>query len=179
MDAGPGSCQCQCCVNPSTAYHPQVESTSGVTHTHRSKDRGMKSYSRHIQSAWYSDFPWISVCTTSYKIYCATCRSAKCRGLLTFSKHYKAAFVDDGFQNLKKALQRFREHERSVMHKEAVLKLAAIESASGGIDAQLNNQLERDQAYHRKMFMKLLTCIQYLARQGLPLRGHYEDAESF
>ena len=64
------------------------------------------------------------------------------------------------------------------MHKEAVLKLAAIEFTSGGIDTQLYNQLECDQAYHRKMFTKLLTCIQYLARQRLPLHGHYEDAES-
>ena len=29
------------------------------------------------------------------------------------------------------------------------------------------------------MLMKLLSCITYLSRQGLPFRGHYEDAESF
>ena len=27
--------------------------------------------------------------------------------------------------------------------------------------------------------MKLLSCIRYLARQGLPLQGHHEDPESF
>ena len=27
--------------------------------------------------------------------------------------------------------------------------------------------------------MKLLSCIRYLARQGLPLRGHHEDPETF
>ena len=27
--------------------------------------------------------------------------------------------------------------------------------------------------------MKLLLCIKFLARQGLPLRGHVEDTESF
>ena len=60
---------------------------------------------------------------------------AKSQGLLIFPKHYKSAFVDDGFKNLKKALEKFRKHEGSIMHKEAVLKLAATKSASGGIDA--------------------------------------------
>ena len=27
--------------------------------------------------------------------------------------------------------------------------------------------------------LKLLSCIKYLGRQGLPFRGHNEDAESF
>lgn len=139
----------------------------------------MKSYSRHIQPSWYKDFPWISVCSSSLKIYCSTCRTAKLQGLLSFPKHYKSAFVDDGFHNLKKALERFREHECSVMHKEAVLKLAATKSSSLGIDAQLSAQLECDQRLHRKMLMKLLSSIKYLARQGLPFRGHHEDMESF
>ncbi len=87
--------------------------------------------------------------------------------------------MDDGFKNLKKALERFREHERSAMYKEAVFKLAATTSTTSGIGAQLSAQLERDQSHHRLMLLKLLSCIRYLARQGLPFRGHYEDAESF
>ena len=83
--------------------------------------------------------------------------------------------MDDGFNNLKKALERFREHENSVMHKEAVLNVAAIKST--GIGAQLCEQLERDQKHHQSMLMKLISCIKYLARQGLPFRGHIEDAE--
>ena len=83
--------------------------------------------------------------------------------------------MDDWFKNLKKALERFREHENSVMHKEAVLKIATTKSTSSGIGAQL----QRDQKHHQNMLMKLLSCIKYLARQGLPFRGHNEDAESF
>lgn len=65
------------------------------------------------------------------------------------------------------------------MHKEAMLKIAATKSASGGIGAQLSVQIDRDQTHHRSMLMKLLSCIKYLARQGLPFRGHHEDSESF
>ena len=175
------ACVCPCCADPSTPYHPLDFTDSGChyTTTHRSKDRGMKTYSRHIQPSWYKKFPWISVCSSSLKIYCTSCRDAKFRGLLNFPKHYKATFVDDGFSNLKKALERFREHERSVMHSEAVMKLASLNSATGGIDVRVNAQVEHDQKQHQTMLIKLLKTLKYLTRQGLPLRGHNEDSESF
>ena len=113
-------------------------------------------------------------------MYCSTCRSAKYRGLLSFSKHYKSAFVDDGFMNLQKALEKFCEHEISVMHKEAILKLTATNNSTAkGIDAQLRAQLDANQRHHRQMLMKLLSCLKYLAHKGLPFRGHHEDIQSF
>ena len=64
------------------------------------------------------------------------------------------------------------------MHNEAAVKLAA-KSSTTDVAAQLNTQHKTDQAFHRDMLMKLLSCIKFLARQGLPLRGHVEDTESF
>ena len=49
--------------------------------------------------------------------------------------------------NWKKALQKFREHESSVMHKEATLKSAATKSVTKGIGAQLS---DADQRHHRQ-----------------------------
>ena len=98
--------------------------------------------------------------------------------LLTFSKRQNPTFMDSGFQNWRKALQRFDEHEKSEMHNEAAVKLAA-KSSTTDVAAQLNTQHKTDQAFHREMLMKLLSCIKFLARQGLPLRGHVEDTESF
>jgi len=107
------------------------------------------------------------------------CRRAKHRNLLSFPKHQKSAFVEDGFMNWKKALQWFNKHESNVMNREAVLKLAATSSMTKGIDAQLSAQHDADQRHHKEMSMKLLSCIKYHARQGLPLCGHYEDNQSF
>lgn len=87
--------------------------------------------------------------------------------------------MEDGFFNLKKAKERFREHENSRMHKEAVIKLATLVSGSSRVDALLSEQVESEQTHHRLMLIKLITAIRYLARQGLPLRGHHEDKESF
>ena len=78
----------------------------------------------------------------------------------------------------KKDRERFRDHESSSMHAEAVLKLVTAKSASSGVGALLSTQLQNQQKDHRMMLMKLLCTLRYLTRQGLPLRGHHEDNES-
>ena len=174
-------CNCQCCIKPETPYHPSEVSNSKVAIAHQSKERKvgqMKTYSRRIQPSWYDKYPWISVCTLKYKIFCSTCCGAKQLGLLKFSKYLKSVFIEEGYGNWSKALQRFRNHEKSDMHREAMEKLAA-KSSKTNVVAQLSAQHEADNFFHRKMLLKLLSCIRYLARQGLPLRGHHEDPESF
>ena len=172
------TCECQCCSNVSTPHHPLAVNSSKKKQLYSSKQHGkQKSHSRTIQNGWYKTHPWISVCTSEYKVYCATCRAAGEQGLLNL-KSTKSPFIHHGFNNWKKALEKFREHECSNMHKEATEKLAA-KARGVGIDAQLNTQLRNDQEHHRKMLMKLLQAIQYLSRQGLPLRAHREDTESF
>ena len=52
-------------------------------------------------------------CTSSFRIFCATCRSARKYNLFTFSRHQKSAFAGSGFGNWKKALQRFNKHAKS------------------------------------------------------------------
>lgn len=80
---------------------------------------------------------------SQYRSYCATCRAANSQSLLNFPKHVQNAFSDLGFSNWKKALEKFREHEGSSMHKEATLKLAA-KSKNRGIDTQLIAQVNSD-----------------------------------
>ena len=77
-----------------------------------------------------------------------------------------------------RALQRFSEHGRSDMHREAVEKLAA-KASSVDIGGQLSSIKATETAFHRSMLMKVLSCIRYLGRQGLALRGHDESIESF
>ena len=80
-------CECQCCIHPNTPYQPMDVMESKTTHSHLSKKRQagkVKSYSRKIQPSWYKKYPWITVCTSKYRIFCV---SAKEQGLLTFTKH--------------------------------------------------------------------------------------------
>ena len=138
----------------------------------------LKSYSRKIQPNWYDRYPWVSVCTSKYKVFCATCCGAKQQGLLTFTKHKDTAFVDEGFGSWNKALERFKDHEKSEMHKEAVQKLAA-KSSGADVATQLRMQCKADQRFHREMLIMVLSSVRFLARQGLPFRGHSETSETF
>ena len=178
MESLDESCQSPCCVDKASAHHPPSIFNTGDTYTHKDKGKQLKTYARHIQPSWFQEFPWISVCSSTLKIYCCICPEAKLKGFLTFSKNYKPAFVKNAFKNLKKAKERFRDHESSSMHAEAVLKHGARQS-SPGVDSLLNKQLDSEQLFHRKMLMKLLRAVSYLTRQGLPLRGHHEDKNSF
>ena len=172
-------CTCQCCSHPDVPYHPSDLSESKIRHEHHSKDRNMgqkKSYQRKIQSSWFVKYPWISVCASTYRIFCSMCRGARKFGLL--SMPHKSAFIDDGFGNWKNALEKFPEHENSEVHRESIAKLAAKNSGQS-IASALNRQHDEETKFHREMLLKLLSCIRFLARQGLPLRGHREDTESF
>lgn len=158
VESSDDSCQCPCCADPSTPHHFLDTSNSGVRYTHRNKGKGLKTYSRHIQPTWYKEFPWISVCSSTLKIYCSICREAKSKDLITFSRNYKAAFIENGFTNLKKARERFHDHESSNVHAEAIMKLGATKSASS-VDTLLSKQLENQQSNHRVMLINVLEAI--------------------
>ena len=128
---------------------------------------------RSIRKAWYEKHLWISVCTSSYAIFYRVCCSAKQKGLLSFPKHPQIPFVEGGFTNWKKALQGFQSHEKSSVHKEAISTISSI-ARGVNIAALLSKEKEAELRYHRDMLLKLL----FLARQGLPFRGHKEESES-
>ena len=119
------------------------------------------------------------MCSSRYKILCRTCRSVQQQGLLSsLVLNSKSPFITGDCGNWRKALQRFQEHEKSEMHLETAERLAA-KASSLHIGAWLNTQYAEEQKFHKTMLFKLLEAVRFLGRQGLPLRGHCEDVESF
>ena len=81
-----------CFQNMGDPYHPFYLSKSTKT---RSNQKG-GTYSRGL----YSRYPWISVCTTRYKIFCSIFRHANELKLITFSKSsHKSTFTNDGLSH--------------------------------------------------------------------------------
>ena len=76
--------------------------------------------------AWYKRFPWITLCTTRKKTFCVYCRFAQRHKLFTFSKKGDVAFSVKGFDNYKKAVEKFRIHENSDSHLEARIKCRSL-----------------------------------------------------
>ena len=80
-------CTCKDCTDLNISHQLGDIDKSKVVHSHNSKERQdcKKSYCRKIQPAWYQKYPWITVCSSRYKIFCRTCRSAQQQGLLSSS----------------------------------------------------------------------------------------------
>ena len=82
-------------------------------------------------------------------------------------------FIDTGFDNWKKAHERFSVHAQSGHHKEAVFKAEQLKHDS--VDAHLCRQAMVDQKLHRQMLLTHLSTLRYLLRQGMAVRGHHEE----
>ena len=72
------------------------------------KDFKAKIKDRTFQERWYSDFSWITVCSTRNKAFCYACKEANKKGLLNFSKYEDEAFTTRSFNNWKKLLENLR-----------------------------------------------------------------------
>ena len=125
---------------------------------------------RKFQPSWYSTYKWVTLCTKQKKVFCTFCRYAKAQKMMTFSTHSEPAFTDCGFDNYKKALERFAQHEASMTHREAMMKCSAIRGPS--IESIMATQLQKQQEVNRAGLLKQLAAMKFLLRQGLELRGH-------
>jgi len=79
-------------------------------------------------------------------------------------------FTETGFCNWKKAITKFTLHQNSQGHKEAVLKSVCTTP----VIHQLTAANRRDQCVRREMFLKQLSTLRMLVRQGLAIRGKEE-----
>ena len=89
-----------------------------------------------------------------------------------------AAFVVNGFSNRKKALDRFSTHERSELHKAAVLALPAV-SKGTPISSRLNAQRQREINDARHSLSMIFSTLRSLAVQGLAIRGKNDESSNF
>ena len=74
-----------------------------------------------------------------------------------------------GFKNWAKALAKFKKHEQAYAHKSAFLQQSGEKQS---IAAKICGHLKADA---RECLLSILSCLRYLARQGLGLRGHESD----
>ena len=85
------------------------------------------------------------------------CRNANGFSNVVKEKDSYAAFVVNGFSNWKKALDRFSTHERSELHKAAVLALSAV-SKGTPISSRLNAQRQREMNDARHSLSMISQC---------------------
>ena len=69
-------------------------------------------------------------------------------------------------------------HEATIRQKEACLKVIILPSTTPDIASSLSLQHQVACKERRQCFLKILSNLRFLARQGLPLRGHDDETES-
>ncbi|XP_078613923.1 zinc finger MYM-type protein 1-like [Branchiostoma floridae x Branchiostoma japonicum] len=157
------NCDCKgCTMKGPTAFQPKDPAVLGT----------FQNKGRKFLSSWYTDRGWVTLCTQRRKVFCATCRYATQRKLFALSTKVEPAFVTTGFDNYKKAIDKFDTHAESDAHKEAAMKCSAVSGPS--ISSHINSQITGQQQLHRDGLLKQLTALRYLLRQGLAVRGHLD-----
>lgn len=120
---------------------------------------------------WYKLYPWIHFCPTRGKVLCFYCARAG-----DLDKGFPAkelAFISDGMNNWKKALEKFAQHGRSDHH------LKNLPPSNHTITEVLQGADAKQESTNKASLMKIITSVMYLARQGLALRGHESDEGNF
>ena len=131
--------------------------------------------SRSFQSSWFAKWPWLEWDDQAECAFCHPCRMSTHLNFMRFSTKAEKTFSSIGFRNWKDATRLFRKHESSHAHKEAIMKWVHHKKTHS-IAAQISRQVRDDQAKAQTCLSKIISSLQFIARQGLPSRGH-DDME--
>ena len=99
---------------PIEPYHPSAEIIPPKTTPSRTV---------YFQQYWFEYFPWLTYDASLCAVLCHDCALAYSKGLMYLAKRANKAFMVVGFRNWKKAIERFRVHERSASHSHALDEL--------------------------------------------------------
>ena len=85
------------------------------------------------------------------------------------------AFIEIGFTNWKKAIEKFKDHEDSSRRCEAI-NVSEIADRNANLSEMSDSKLTYEKFDNRQAFLEILESIRYLGRQSLPLR-RYDDSQ--
>lgn len=164
------STSASCSSAPSTGDSRNEEDNGGQG---QQKGRG-----RSYQASWKVKFPWIAYDSKKNKVFCDVCTTAKNMGAplpsATHDQEPLKAFVQDGFSGWAKALERFKYHERSNVHRAAVSIVTNID-ANVNVLASMSAGNQKQMADAREALLAILSSVQYLSCQGLAIRGKTDE----
>lgn len=130
-----------------------------------------------FQTAWFKRFPWLHYCGQRNTVLCFYCAKASERSLLALYANAEDTFLRSGFTDWNKAIEKFGMHEKTPCHVFACTQVNQLKAPP--VNAQVSSQKANEQAAARTALMHLVKSVRYLARQGLPLRGHVESNGNF
>ena len=133
---------------------------------------------RSFQPQWFSRFSWLHYVEEGDLAFCFVCNKAYLENKLHSVSNLEHSYISTGYTNWKDATAKFPKHELSNCHKDAVLKVVTLPATTRDIGESLCTQYAEERLVRRQCFLKLMSSLKYLARQGLPLRGSGTESDS-
>ena len=124
---------------------------------------------RRANSKWFEDRDWLHYDVKENLIFCYVCQKELKKKTILKSKRIEPAFVSTGFKDWQNALDSFKKHEKSDVHRQATENQFENRPNIGDILTH-GNLKPKEKQQNWQCLLKIFSVIKKLARQSLALR---------
>ena len=114
---------------------------------------------------------------TNDSAFCHVCLKADKEGKFLSSTKRDPAFVSKGYTYWQ--VHAFQKHQQSHCHREAIEVVIVLPKVSTDVGELLSREHHEEKEKNKKMYLKVLEGIRFLARQGLPFRNLVDEDSNF
>jgi hypothetical protein len=157
-------------ITPNTSCSPPVK---------------VKKGGRKFQDNWIKSFSWIAYDRQKDCVFCSTCcaaASSAAKLALPSASNRDAetirVFTSDGFSAWHKALERFKGHEKSEVHRASMEVMGHI-SHGHNIHAKLSACKQQEMKDSRVALLSIISSLRYLESGAIAVRGHTDESSNF
>lgn len=108
---------------------------------------------------------WLVLSPTNKCLYCWVCK--------LFSDN-KTTLAGSGFSDWKHVTERLSEHEKSILHRQCIIKMSSRMQLTHRIDSSLVVQLENESNYWRSILQRIVATVKFLSQRGMAFFGENE-----
>lgn len=131
---------------------------------------------RSFQHNWFSKWSWLHYNAKNDSAFCFVCTKAMKEKKIR-SINVDSTYISSGFTNWKDATSNFKKHEVTESHRAAVEAIIVLPATTRNVGELLSEKHMKEKAINRSIFLKILSNIRFLCRQGLPLHGHGDESD--
>ncbi|XP_071924022.1 uncharacterized protein [Coffea arabica] len=133
---------------------------------------------RSFQDIWYQKFVWLEYSISKDAAFCFWCFLFKTQN--KGGRYAEDAFTKTGFNNWKKAMERFNEHIGAVnsCHNDARIQFESFQDQRHSVSNVLRSCGREIDIAYRTRLTAALDVTRFLLKQGLAFRGNDESTSS-
>lgn len=132
---------------------------------------------RAFNKSWFEQFKWLEYSVARNSAFCFPCQQFGRQNIRT---NKDALLSSSGFSNWKRALDSFREHEKTDLHKSSMTCWQSFKSTGthGDVVELLHTASAEEISERRQYLQRIVGVTTFLGKQGIPFRGHDEQEAS-